>query len=214
MHHRMRGSRGFRAAAEHVARQLRAYGLPQVDWESLPADGKTSTARSARARPGTRNSRSCGSWTAQRPDARRASGELGRDAAQPGPGQRERRRHRRARRRRRRARARPTTRARTCAGSSCSPRPSRRRSRASAVAALRRRRHRELRAEPAHGLVGRGREPGALGPPRHLRDDAHVRVHGVAQAGAPVPASGWRAARGSAAGGGEGRASTRAPTTS
>ena len=41
VHHRMRGSRGFRAAAEHIAGQLRAYGLPQVDWENLPADGKT-----------------------------------------------------------------------------------------------------------------------------------------------------------------------------
>jgi hypothetical protein len=37
--HRMRGSRGFRAAADHIAAQLRAYGLPQVDLESLPADG-------------------------------------------------------------------------------------------------------------------------------------------------------------------------------
>ena len=37
--HRMRGSRGFRAAADHVAAQLRAYGLPQVDVISLPADG-------------------------------------------------------------------------------------------------------------------------------------------------------------------------------
>jgi hypothetical protein len=39
VHHRMRGSRGFRAAAEHIERQLRAYGLPRVEWESLPADG-------------------------------------------------------------------------------------------------------------------------------------------------------------------------------
>jgi hypothetical protein len=39
VHHRMRGSRGFRAAAEHIERQLRAYGLQRVEWESLPADG-------------------------------------------------------------------------------------------------------------------------------------------------------------------------------
>lgn len=37
--HRMRGSHGFRAAADHIAAQLRAYGLPQVDVISLPADG-------------------------------------------------------------------------------------------------------------------------------------------------------------------------------
>jgi hypothetical protein len=40
-HHRMRGSRGFRAAAEHIAGQLRAYGLSDVRIEQFPADGKT-----------------------------------------------------------------------------------------------------------------------------------------------------------------------------
>ncbi len=39
-HHRMRGSRGFRAAAEHLAEQLRAYGLADVRIEQFPADGK------------------------------------------------------------------------------------------------------------------------------------------------------------------------------
>ncbi|HEV3469579.1 MAG TPA: M28 family peptidase, partial [Pyrinomonadaceae bacterium] len=39
-HHRMRGSRGFRAAAEHIAEQLRAYGLSDVMIEQFPADGK------------------------------------------------------------------------------------------------------------------------------------------------------------------------------
>ena len=39
-HHRMRGSRGFRAAAEHIAEQLRAYGLEEVRLEQFPADGK------------------------------------------------------------------------------------------------------------------------------------------------------------------------------
>jgi aminopeptidase YwaD len=38
--HRMRGSRGYRAAAEHLAEQLRAYGLSEVRIERLPADGK------------------------------------------------------------------------------------------------------------------------------------------------------------------------------
>lgn len=38
--HRMRGSRGFRAAAEHLAGQARAYGLSDVRIEQFPADGK------------------------------------------------------------------------------------------------------------------------------------------------------------------------------
>ncbi len=49
-HHRMRGSRGFRAAADHIAAQLRAYGLPQVDVISLPADG-TQFYGTQKARP-------------------------------------------------------------------------------------------------------------------------------------------------------------------
>jgi aminopeptidase YwaD len=39
-HHRMRGSRGFRAAAEHIVEQLRAYGLSDARVEQFPADGK------------------------------------------------------------------------------------------------------------------------------------------------------------------------------
>ncbi|HEV3410316.1 MAG TPA: DUF4910 domain-containing protein [Chthoniobacterales bacterium] len=39
-HHRMRGSRGFRAAAEHIATELRSYGLSDVTIEEFPADGK------------------------------------------------------------------------------------------------------------------------------------------------------------------------------
>ena len=39
-HHRMRGSRGFRAAAGHIIEQLRAYGLEEVRLEQFPADGK------------------------------------------------------------------------------------------------------------------------------------------------------------------------------
>ncbi|HYO62842.1 MAG TPA: M28 family peptidase [Pyrinomonadaceae bacterium] len=38
--HRMRGSRGFRAAAEFVAARLREYGLSDVRVERFPADGK------------------------------------------------------------------------------------------------------------------------------------------------------------------------------
>jgi hypothetical protein len=39
-HHRMRGSRGFRAAAEHIVEQLHAYGLKDARIEQFPADGK------------------------------------------------------------------------------------------------------------------------------------------------------------------------------
>ena len=39
-HHRMRGSRGFRAAAEHIVEQLRLYGLRDARIEQFPADGK------------------------------------------------------------------------------------------------------------------------------------------------------------------------------
>jgi aminopeptidase YwaD len=39
--HRMRGSRGFRAAAEFVAERARAYGLSDVTILAFPADGKT-----------------------------------------------------------------------------------------------------------------------------------------------------------------------------
>jgi aminopeptidase YwaD len=39
-HHRMRGSRGFRAAAEQIVADLRRYGYADAHLESLPADGK------------------------------------------------------------------------------------------------------------------------------------------------------------------------------
>src|SRR5688500_7828198 len=39
-HHRRRGSRGFRAAADHIVEQLRAYGLKDARIEQFPADGK------------------------------------------------------------------------------------------------------------------------------------------------------------------------------
>src|ERR1700730_10377291 len=41
LHHRMRGSRGFRAAADFVAEEARRGGLAQVEIISLPADGAT-----------------------------------------------------------------------------------------------------------------------------------------------------------------------------
>ena len=39
-HHRMRGSRGFRAAADHIVKQLHEYGLTDARVEQFPADGK------------------------------------------------------------------------------------------------------------------------------------------------------------------------------
>lgn len=39
--HRMRGSKGFHAAAEHIVKQLRDYGLTDARVEQFPADGKT-----------------------------------------------------------------------------------------------------------------------------------------------------------------------------
>lgn len=39
--HRMRGSRGFHSAAEHIVKQLLAYGLTDAHIEQFPADGKT-----------------------------------------------------------------------------------------------------------------------------------------------------------------------------
>lgn len=38
-HHRMRGSRGFRAAAEHIVKQLRDYGLTDIHIDQFRADG-------------------------------------------------------------------------------------------------------------------------------------------------------------------------------
>jgi hypothetical protein len=41
LHHRMRGSQGYRAAAELIRDRLRDYGLQGVEIISLPADGRT-----------------------------------------------------------------------------------------------------------------------------------------------------------------------------
>jgi hypothetical protein len=40
LHHRMRGSEGYRAAAELIRDRLRGYGLEEVEILALPADGK------------------------------------------------------------------------------------------------------------------------------------------------------------------------------
>ncbi|MCA1602076.1 MAG: M28 family peptidase [Acidobacteria bacterium] len=39
-YHRMRGSRGFRSAAEHIVKQLRDYGIADARIEQFPTDGK------------------------------------------------------------------------------------------------------------------------------------------------------------------------------
>lgn len=39
-HHRIRGSRGFRSAADHIVKQLRDYGITDARVEQFPADGK------------------------------------------------------------------------------------------------------------------------------------------------------------------------------
>ncbi len=59
--HRMRGSAGYRAAAELIRDRLQSYGLKE--WRSCrcPPTARSSTAPSARGRPGTRASPSFGS---------------------------------------------------------------------------------------------------------------------------------------------------------
>src|SRR5205085_2814926 len=58
--HRMRGSAGFRAAAEAIRDRLQAYGLDGVEIISLPADG-TIFYGTQRSRPGW-NARSAELW--------------------------------------------------------------------------------------------------------------------------------------------------------
>ena len=165
--HRMRASRGFRDAAQFVAGRLREYGLEEVEILQFPADGVTMF--------GTQKSRPAWDvdaaelWELRRANdtwtqgcARRA---LGVCAAVARTGQRKRRRHRRAgrcrqryggRRLRREGRARQ---ARSRLGAARGSAGARR-------GAQRRRRHRELRAEPAHGVVRGGPQSAALGASR------------------------------------------------
>jgi aminopeptidase YwaD len=62
-HHRMRGSDGFRAAAEAIRDRLRDYGLTDVEIISLPADG-TIFYGTQRSRPGW-NARFAELWEGQ-----------------------------------------------------------------------------------------------------------------------------------------------------
>ena len=59
-HHRMRGSEGYRAAAEAIRDRLRDYGLEGVEIISLPADGRIFYG-TQRSRPGW-NARSAELW--------------------------------------------------------------------------------------------------------------------------------------------------------
>ena len=72
-HHRMRGSEGYRAAAEAIRDRLREYGLDGVEMLSLPADG-TIFYGTQRSRPG---------WNAERAELweRRQEGGLWVDVA-------------------------------------------------------------------------------------------------------------------------------------
>ena len=72
LHHRMRGSAGFRAAAEQVRDRLRDYGLEGVEIISLPADGRIFYG-TQRSRPGW-NARFAELWEQAR------DGETWRDA--------------------------------------------------------------------------------------------------------------------------------------
>lgn len=72
LHHRMRGSTGFRAAAEQVRDRLREYGLEGVEIISLPTDGRIFYG-TQRSRPGW-NARFAELWEQAR------DGETWRDA--------------------------------------------------------------------------------------------------------------------------------------
>ena len=138
--------------------------------------------------------------------------ELGRHADDAGAGQRERRRHGRAGRRRRghvRRRLRRQGRAGEDRAGLGAAGARRRRGRRP----VRRRRHRQLRAEPAHRLVGRGRQPHALGPPRDA-SAGRGRSRSWCRSSRRAPcSSGCAAANGSACTPSCGPASIRAPTT-
>jgi len=64
LHHRMRGSAGFRAAAEQIRDRLRDYGLEGVEIISLPADGRIFYG-TQRSRPGW-NARFAELWEQRR----------------------------------------------------------------------------------------------------------------------------------------------------
>ncbi|MBV8687838.1 MAG: M28 family peptidase [Alphaproteobacteria bacterium] len=68
LHHRMRGSEGYRAAAELIRDRLKAYGLAEADIISLPADG-TIFYGTQRSRPAW-NASFAELWEERREDGR------------------------------------------------------------------------------------------------------------------------------------------------
>ena len=189
--HRMRASQGFRAAAEHIAAQLRSLRARDVEILQFPADGKTMFG-TQKSRPAwDAKSRSCGS-------SQTRDGKAGPRGEGSPTGSRCRCRSRRTARARRSRRTwstsapaprNRTTPARTCAASSCSSSSQPEAVQTLAVDRHRRRRHRQLRAEPENGLVGRKRRPAALGPPRQLRDSSRTFAFMVR----PSQARAWQA---------------------
>lgn len=73
LNHRMRGSRGYRAAAEHIRDRLRSFGLEEVEIIALPADGKIFYG-TQRARPAW-NASFAELWERRRDGADWADGE-------------------------------------------------------------------------------------------------------------------------------------------
>ena len=166
--HRMRASRAIGLRPNTSRPSSRSYGL---DGRRGPAvsGGRQDDVRHAEVPAclgrevgrvvGTRERRK--GWVRAHEDCR-----LGIDTAVPRRGQRQRRRDGGPRRCRCRHAMR-TTRGKDVRGKLVLARRSLTRSRRSR-SALRRRRHRQLRAEPANGVVGRECRPAALGPPRLL----------------------------------------------
>jgi aminopeptidase YwaD len=74
-HHRMRGSEGYRAAAEAITERLREYGLEEVEILSLPADG-TIFYGTQRSRPAW-NARFAELWEGQERVASWAENPIG-----------------------------------------------------------------------------------------------------------------------------------------
>lgn len=68
LHHRMRGSEGYRAAAELIRDRLAAYGLEEIEILSLPADGKIFYG-TQRSRPAW-NARFAELWEQKQEDGR------------------------------------------------------------------------------------------------------------------------------------------------
>ena len=176
--HRMRGSTGFRAAAEAIRDRLQSYGLEGVEIISLPADG-TIFYGTQRSRPGW-NARSAELWEGNERIASWAdqplslaqdsvSGRAEAELVDIGAGTSE------ADYQGKDVRGRLVL-------TSSQPEAVQ----DLAIGRYRRGGDRLLGAEPAHRLVGRGRDPAPLGPSQDLLRASDLRLHGHARP-APVP---------------------------